>query len=1199
MKSGKKNFPTTKMQKRKKAREVIKGLQKGIIPSNINRNFLYQNIKYSLSPIEADLVLENIEDELYNYIIGNPITDQYSEISNYNVYPQKSGIEKEVLWVEKFLKDYNPEINSFLKLEAEFENLFLLGKYEEAERILDQVDKTITKSLWSIQSRLYVGEFKGGFQENKKILSDVLEQGVGALLGAIINFISIRIEKNISPSQYNGILQAYIDKQQECLHGYFNTKLDFFAHNDDNKPAGMLLALDGTMSIIDRYKGFIQAAQLILTTNLYSEKEQLKTIRVIRDLITLIDDVDLDNLLALVDGCHNRQETDSYLSMLNNYTSGNYEQSLKYAARIIRFNVRSFSAIYIYSRSLCYLQIAPVETFGEKESIVDSLITCLVSLFNRDENYEISLSSAFSIAQALGFHPLAVNIYNLLTELLPYRIGMVNNIDFEKLAMLNSKFINPALYSHIHLSKRELFLRSFVSNYTTSSVICLIDRIFKGITTPEEYDSLSFRELKYIGLRYMGLNDYTNALNVFDYIINEERFQPELKLNHVRVDVASAKFRTLIKLEQLVDALEFCVDTLIDVPNFQNHFFNPDFISQLISSEDSRVSDNVCLSVLLKIYELDVDNYHIYVGYDNFLCSLNCDTPKDFLEHVEIKNKRQVAFLDKVCRHEVLYSSPFFRDQDEMDLARIEICNFLGSKLENYSNGAEVSELLRKVVVRKGIKQIDYSKIYVDIKGVKNALNKELRENFLRNVEIASLSIEQLTKLEGSVEKLFVYYFDDNYQPDEKNEHEENKEEILKNIKLTSYDRFLHFTEAFLKIRDLFLFSADNGLNTYLSMRIRHGTLPGQIRSVFEAARLITSWSEADQSYLPNEYILLRYALAEDDREKLNKAFNNFSKQIDEISEKLKTQIIQISTEAKPSKGLFNYSYGEKSLLTIFQHKLGSVKDFDLFVEGVIAELWDRTEDNLQEIRNYLSTETTKEFDRIFDTLETSMNRIDSLKNYINISTNQEIVAELRDCRTAIIVEVQKISEWFRRSNKKYLDAFDFSILLDSSVQALIRSFLGTSIKIDNQCNLQIDGDYFPHFTDIVFYLLHNALKHSHVSPNELQIFIKVANTDDRIIIEVKNNLANDENYVSYCRNRAVEVKKALLDQSKLKNAYSGEGGTGFPKIMKALTQNLARNDEKIELLVEEETTDFWFKTVISFGFDGILKQKNDESFNN
>jgi predicted nuclease with TOPRIM domain len=657
-------------------------------------------------------------------------------------------------------------------------------------------------------------------------------------------------------------------------------------------------------------------------------------------------------------------------------------------------------------------------------------------------------------------------------------------------------------------------------------------------------------------------------------------------MKHTYLDVVIGKYSCLIKLNQKRRALELATNELIKEPNFVHRFFNPDFINELVFSEDPAISENICLSIFLKFYELNLDVYHIYVAYDNFLYAQECKTPKDFFEKFDPKNSMHITFLEKVCKHEVLHSSPFYKDQDELDLARIEICNFLTSTVPDFNPfESEVAELLRKVLVRKGIKQIDYSKIYVDIKGLKTSITKELRESFNRNIEIAALPMDQLTKIVDSLGNILVYYIDD------ADKEAETDEELAEKLRLTSYNRFVHFQDAFLKIRDNFLMSTEHGLDTYLSMRIRHGTLPGQIRSVFESYKLITSFNEVEQKYLDNTEIVEKFPnLSEAEKQKLNDALNKFSGSIDEIAEKLKAQTIQIKTETKQSNGLFDYSYDYDQLLSLFSTKFGSIRQFDDFVEEVISELWNRTEACLASIRSYLNEQFIDKIHACFNTLENSIFEIQSFGDSPSKEL-LELLSLVKDCRTAIVVEVQKISEWFKRSNKKFIEEFDFSILLDSSVNTLKGSFRDAVINITNHSTVKLDGDLFPIFTDVIFYLFHNALKHSKLKGDQLKISVIVEQDESLICIRFQNNISDEPTYIENLKTRIKNSQSVLADKKPF-DRINKEGGTGFPKIKKALSQDLSRKNYKIDIGIEHnESGAPNFVAEISFEYLDLIKK--------
>ena len=312
---------------------------------------------------------------------------------------------------------------------------------------------------------------------------------------------------------------------------------------------------------------------------------------------------------------------------------------------------------------------------------------------------------------------------------------------------------------------------------------------------------------------------------------------------HYQLDILVGKYRCLSIVAQYKQAMELAAESLIKNERFQERFFSPLLLEKLRGIDEEDIAGNIFLPIYLSFYKGNIESYDLYVAYDNYLENKGVDRPSLYIKQLNSYSSADLCFLEVVCTHDVLHSSPAFENQEELDLERLEICNFLlGKTADTAATESEISELWRKILVRKGIKQINFSKIYVDIQGIKDILRGQLRENFNRNIEIAALPADQLEKIVDSLGNVLVYYFEkDDDLDSELDEFDKQKvEENIKNLKLTSYNRFRHFKEAFLKIRDQFIDNKDHGLDTYLSMRIRHGTLLGQIRSVFETHNLIT-----------------------------------------------------------------------------------------------------------------------------------------------------------------------------------------------------------------------------------------------------------------------------------------------------------------------------------------------------------------------
>jgi len=523
-----------------------------------------------------------------------------------------------------------------------------------------------------------------------------------------------------------------------------------------------------------------------------------------------------------------------------------------------------------------------------------------------------------------------------------------------------------------------------------------------------------------------------------------------------------------------------------------------------------------------------------------------------------------------------------FENQDDLDNERIDICSLLTQidkdNFEEYIN--EISEINRNLLIRQGIKQIDESKIYVDVKGIRNSVEKDINESFERYINLQTLSLDQIQKLDLNSDSLMLSYYD-------KTTDSKNTEFNTSNLKITSYSRFEQFSEMFLKIRDKFIASNEYGIDTYLSMRIRHGTLLGEIRSVFENYYLITKKKDNSKEYKDNIY--WQKLLSKSDTEQslhFNQKLSDFSQKIDTISDELKNIKLQISTEKKESEGFFDYSYSKSELLSMFTNKIAGIAEFEDFFEVVISILWDRTEINLTRIREDIS-EKIKEI--MVSSLVDLSKEVESIFDKNEYQEVNELIRNITLCQTDIKNELDKIAAWFRRTNSKTINEFYIQLPIDSTLTTLKRLFnryQNLNINFDIDCDIKFEGENFPHFCYIFQNLMHNIIEHSELNYDVLKVTIKIEVIGNEIFIIILNNFSSDINLDS--RNEEIQKTRDLLLQSYDNDKIRAEKGTGYLKIQKTLKSDLLRETFKITIdPVDDSRT---YRTEINFNLNNLQK---------
>jgi len=1175
--------------KRRKLERDVKNKKKINTPA---QEILY-NLKYSYDDEAKQLqVLDSLSEPFFYSINGNPFPKTYQELGEKGHTYTNNDIVKEIRWYTYNIKKHYEKINLYLKLEHSVYSYILTGNYKQAKKILLQIDNEICISHWSIEQNLIIAEYESGFKKNKEILSNLINNKNQNLTNTFARYQSVRVEKNLSFFTYEDILDPYIKKHPDYLQDLLNYKLNFFK-GDNYKNFGFILGFLNGFSIIDNYNLYIGIISLMI-----SRRDNTEHIDVIKksllELKDLLQDIRLDNLLISVGEIGNLTLSDenlSYLKILDFYTEGKYYDVIDNVKEVLLRNSLYFELYELYIKSLINLGL-DFENFFESNSISYNALSTLNNIIRKNNNYQESIANSYKMYNSLGLNSWTCKFYSYF---LAEHSDSHSNVDIQQFSMVYSNYFNPALC----FSLRELsikYLNKLETNVTESETISFWKRIFSRIFNLEnegvekESKTASYREAFY-NIKILQVNkDFISALEQYNELEKNEYFTYETNLPHNKEELIYAKFKCLLNLNELDGAINLTIESLFKNKFLKNKLSSQFLIDKITSFDNERLIKDISSSILLHLYEYLIDNNDLWIAYDEFMVHENLEFPKELEKNQQKYSKSKlIYFLKNICKQDVYDSSPSFESQDELDNERVEICRLLSEldneNFEDYIN--EIAEINRNQLIRKGIKQIDESKIYVDVDGVRNSLDKDIRESFERSLKLFNLPLDQIKKIDDTTESLLIPYFS------KKND---IKNDSLQNIKLTSYSRFSQFTDMFSKIRDKFIASNEFGIDTYLSMRIRHGTLLGEIRSVFELYNLITKKEDTSNNYQENFFWKDKLRFKSDSiAVTFSEIMSKFSSEIDNICNDLKNNKIQIKTEKKNSEGLFDYSFNESELAQIFRYQIGDITEYEEFFDIVITILWDRTEKILYNIRENISNSIKTQMISLLSDLSRNLeNQIDKFE-YTELN---EIISNITSCQTEISNELDKISSWFKRSNSKSINEFDLDLPINASLTILKRIFkeyYNLNPKIEIDCPIMFEGENFPHFTYIMQNLFHNILTHSKLNSRELSIKIEAKLLDNILHLKVENNFS--ENLSLEEINNKISYTKELLLQNHDNEKTRAEDGTGYIKIRKTLVTDLVRKDYFINIFeVNEERI---FRTQVSFEIDNLQKILYNENINN
>ena len=242
--------------------------------------------------------------------------------------------------------------------------------------------------------------------------------------------------------------------------------------------------------------------------------------------------------------------------------------------------------------------------------------------------------------------------------------------------------------------------------------------------------------------------------------------------------------------------------------------------------------------------------------------------------------------------------------------------------------------------------------------------------------------------------------------------------------------------------------------------------------------------------------------------------------------------------------GWFKYEFDYEEL---WLHSIIAIKteNFEEFVDGIFTVLWQRTDENLEFIRDKIQSNILNQFNAYFDELERQ------IITQLGEQNSEPIRKSIKDCSTEIQTVIQKISRWFKRSEIKAAD-FKLSELINIVAEYTSKSSwqkrLHLTREINFDCNLK--GEYKTHFADLIRIFLENIIKHS--NENDFDLKCKISSELDQgniLKITIQNDITD--------KNSITELKSVWQGNSLDIEKLLSERKSGYHKAFKILTSDL------------------------------------------
>lgn len=1075
-----------------------------------------------------------IANEYFSYHSNKAIIKNIknTDFTGFNIHLESLTLMKELEWFLLELLSFKDEINYYLGLKSEFEDSFFRRNCDFGEHILAEIKENLGFSLWEFENELLIK-----INKEKHNKSELIEE-VNSLyqddkpyssFNALL--LSLIVDK-ISDESDSFLYYQTISKKIEGIPEPFKHVLSYFLLCEsyplyNEKEVSKLLAHSTMLSIVDRFN--------ILVKLLLNFPENIK--KKIRDnfssILNQFDDYKIKKFLSerydLLDNL-NRSDID-FIETQQQLSVKNYKNNSNLIGKVIKEYYLSYSTVDLLSR--------------------------YVSSQNREEE----------------------ELYkDLKIEYIPDFVDIINCYVKIKNFSFSSDHISKLYYYTRKYSSFDL-LNQFRLHLRALSTGALDDR---RIELYDKYTTLSC--LKYTidaidAVKILNKNiDFKIYLDdIFSLKVNNIKSVADVELGLSLLRNIKLDINSLNNFSQSIEDLQLPVWYLEEVKYFIfNHYLDSNDLQNAIAELSDayfRRKNSICIYPLDKMREL-LDQETLCFDLSKIevpIVAKLCNSSKlkyifeDYLEENMIdypsnmkmgtNNENKVRFvLESICTRELLSElTMILESEEQVTNERLSILSKLNeSNVGEFDNkyAKEISELSQEVLLKKLVRSVNRSKLTVDSEKIYQKNKDELGKFFNDFIDTKE-------------ERLLGYFTNDQLN--------ENKQLLF--IGLKEYNPKMGALERlFTKVVIKFLFD-DDGLDSYLSTRVRHGTLQGQIRRAFSNNNLITEKiSDTSNIYAPNEYIK---KIVEPNYDKISSILNDFSESVDDEITRIKQEILQIKYgERGIDSGIFNLSESFYDIEDEVYNKVKVLNDPKQIYDKIVEYIWKKIDIKVLMLQKMIKSDITKIF---IDKLTNLEHRLDRSGLELSIIRNN-----IASCKIDIQNSLEEIAGWFERSqisDDTVVHSEDLISVSKNIISKINSDFEKITFNLELNKDYKISSRELPFYIDILLILFNNAMKHSGVKSDDLIINASIIENEDGSTIKFSNNyLSEKEDLIR----ESIETLKQSLDEIASSDnipRLTKEGGSGYHKLFKIIKINFIKDPffefciskDKFEVIIRME----------------------------
>lgn len=1046
-----------------------------------------------------------------------------------------SNLSKQLRWVTEFVRQHAASVRVFLEMLESYETAFLSGDCKTTKAALDAIEDKTGLSIWLIEARILALQRFEGLEAQKNYCRSIHEAIPGTIAAYLANYVGQRHEESVSLERFAATVRPRIERQpvSDGVKSFLRARLvgRVLASADEAEICSSM-AVGSAFSVIDAYEAVVEAAQEVLRGR--AANDNLVAIRHCLDSLE-IDDWRLSKLRALVDGDLSGLPLvdTSADDLLLQGRSGEAAARALLEATKYRLNIDALALL------------ATAKSMGATSFPSDGLSSVqreILDLLEMLQTRNTSVEKAADDLSKLSLNMKSLRIAGAIAGHLAFAwLDHPQVHECPATAVFQSTpFLNPRYWMVLPDHVADELVRRSVN----------VDE--PGLTAVVSEAQFSGRPIVDSRLPEEAVQDLT-AASAFFHLDFERALLCAEALSHSQREFWRKQSMTL-ELNCLIatGSLDLAIERTANLccENYSLRHILP--LRALLSGRRWRdvkhLSSSIATPIVFDLYIRTVGGTehgtNRRIAYDEFLRAHNLQRPSELAAIApKFPRSQLVYFLWAVCIPEVMdVSFRAYPTSRAIEEERIKVCSLLSDlNPENASvYSDEVKNRTKYLSIADGLRDVDRSRVYVNSDAVVGWAEREIKENFIRYKELlrARIGFSSPDDFDAALRKI-----------------REGDQSVMRSLlKYPEQEGDELLIEMFESIKKEYLTNSDYGLDAYLSMRIRHGSLAGYLRSPLEERHLIVLKDESSGQYSDNLDLLGDLGLrSSGEGPRIFDAFREFSATYDAIIEDLTKNRLQIRKPEKPQGMFFLPIDSQPWVIHFVRSRIQEDTTFLDFLDLVIGGIEIMLQGVLLAVRDYILSTVKPAFDSAFEKIRREL--LEGLTPPIYAGINSAFADAIPEVQAAI----DRVSEWFVPiQEQQKAEVRPMENIVAIGIEATRQAHRGFSPIVD----LDIDGigiqsaTSLSEFTDVLFTILDNVYCHS---GNKINPHVKLSVKSGeqvgprrRITVRVESEVrprAYSEAAVA-----KLDRIRNLIESGEYRKHVNLEGGTGLLKLKRLVS---------------------------------------------